>query len=998
MRRDEFLAKLDHVERAGAGYTAKCPAHDDGSRNSLSVCESGTGAILIHCFAGCSVEAIVAAKGLAMRDLFDMPNDGPRGPTRMAKDPPTDDGGGLTLKAYAAAKALPIASVKGWGVVETSSVPPYTPCLKVPYHDVDGNVAAVRWRLALTGPGRFKWRKGDSPCLYGLDRLAEIRRRGSVVLVEGESDVHTCWHHHVPALGVPGAKSWQEEWAEHLDGLETIYVVIEPDTGGTAMRTWLATSRIRDRVRLLSCTPYKDPSEMHLKHPDAFDTVWQLAVDTARPFAAIAAEDAAAREAAAAQACGPLARASQILPLAAAAVGALGVVRERRAVKLLTLAVVSRLLEKPVSVVLKGPSAAGKSFIVEQVLLLFPPSAAYALTAMSEHLLAYDDEPLAHRMFVLYEAAGLRSDFASYLVRSLLSEGRLRYKTVEKTKQGLRPRLIEREGPTGLIVTTTLVRLHPENETRVLSVPVTDTQEQTAAVLKGLAADGRPPVDVATWHALHDWLALGERRVVVPFTKALVGLIPPLAVRLRRDIPQLLALVKAHALLHRATRLRDDAGRIVATLADYGAVRPLVEPLIASGVGATVAVTVRETVEAVATLGPGEVTVRQVADALELDKSAALRRVQRAINEGYLINREDRRGRPARLELGDSLPEDTPVLPHLRDLRRALREEGEEEASPDERLHPCNPTEKPNADGHQGVVAGDAGCKSSPANPSDDGGVVATVANATAPPPATENPNTDAGGRDGCTVAHGCGGITPSPSPPWAGSTVEDMRRLVFPAAWAAGFPCLQLRPGLAVVGDEDAWRKFTATAPTEDLEAAHRALARGAYGAEPPSAPAAPAADRASAAAADDRTAAAAGAARAHARRVAATGGPPKQKQRYAPIFTCAEAEHDAGDDAGKQEPTTGSRTASSSTSTSRKRSKNKSPTRAERPLWKRLPPPELDDDEAQIWANAARHIDPQGDDEDESVANPHERQAWLAHLERLDEVAAHRRARSGP
>jgi hypothetical protein len=72
---------------------------------------------------------------------------------------------------------------------------------------------------------------------------------------------------------------------------------------------------------------------------------------------------------------------------------------------------------------------------------------------------------LQHRFLVLYEAAGLKSDFASYLIRSLLSEGRVRYSTVEKTPNGLEPRLIEREGPTGLIVTTTAVALHPENET-----------------------------------------------------------------------------------------------------------------------------------------------------------------------------------------------------------------------------------------------------------------------------------------------------------------------------------------------------------------------------------------------------------------------------------------------------------------------------------------------------------------------------------------------------
>ena len=43
----------------------------------------------------------------------------------------------------------------------------------------------------------------------------------------------------------------------------------------------------------------------------------------------------------------------------------------------------------------------------------------------------------------------MSGDFATYLMRSLLSEGRVRYETVESTPQGIRPRLIEREGHTG---------------------------------------------------------------------------------------------------------------------------------------------------------------------------------------------------------------------------------------------------------------------------------------------------------------------------------------------------------------------------------------------------------------------------------------------------------------------------------------------------------------------------------------------------------------------
>jgi hypothetical protein len=102
------------------------------------------------------------------------------------------------------------------------------------------------------------------------------------------------------------------------------------------------------------------------------------------------------------------------------------------------------------------------------------------------------------------------------------------------------------------------------------------------------------------------WLATGERRVTIPFAPMLAGLIPPVAVRLRRDFKLLLTLIRAHALLHRATRDRDDQGRIIAAVADYAAVRVLVEKLFSDGIEATVPATVRETVAAVgACVGDG---------------------------------------------------------------------------------------------------------------------------------------------------------------------------------------------------------------------------------------------------------------------------------------------------------------------------------------------------------------------------------------------------------
>jgi hypothetical protein len=48
---------------------ARCPAHKDRNR-SLSVREFDSGAVGLKCFAGCTVEEVVRAAGLAMEDLF----------------------------------------------------------------------------------------------------------------------------------------------------------------------------------------------------------------------------------------------------------------------------------------------------------------------------------------------------------------------------------------------------------------------------------------------------------------------------------------------------------------------------------------------------------------------------------------------------------------------------------------------------------------------------------------------------------------------------------------------------------------------------------------------------------------------------------------------------------------------------------------------------------------------------------------------------------------
>lgn len=383
--------------------------------------------------------------------------------------------------------------------------------------------------------------------------------------------------------------------------------------------------------------------------------------------------------------CGRIRTAGSILDLFVESISGAGVVGEDRLVSVLYLCVSSRFSDRPVSVVVKGPSSAGKSYTVDRTLDYFPASAYYLLTGMSEHALAYLKEPLSHRFLVLCEAAGMSGDTASYFLRSLLSEGFIRYVVVEKTKNGLEPKTITVEGPTGVIITTTALNLHPENETRLLSVPATDTPAQTASVLMSLACeDGDDAHDLDEWHAFQEWLSGAEHRVTIPYARRLAELVPPVAVRLRRDFATILNLIRAHAVLHQETRERDGDGCVVATVDDYAVVRGLVADLVADEVQAAVPETVRETVAAVRELVTAEeasVSYKHVGERLGLDKSSASRRCRQAVVAGYLKNLETRRGFPAQLVLGEPMPAEREVFPAPERLHGCTVNQGGNKAS-----------------------------------------------------------------------------------------------------------------------------------------------------------------------------------------------------------------------------------------------------------------------------------------------------------------------------
>ena len=69
---DTFLSRFPKVLRSGGQAMVQCPSHEDKTA-SLGVTEGADGRVLLKCFAGCPTDAIVAAMGLSLSDLFDAP-------------------------------------------------------------------------------------------------------------------------------------------------------------------------------------------------------------------------------------------------------------------------------------------------------------------------------------------------------------------------------------------------------------------------------------------------------------------------------------------------------------------------------------------------------------------------------------------------------------------------------------------------------------------------------------------------------------------------------------------------------------------------------------------------------------------------------------------------------------------------------------------------------------------------------------------------------------
>jgi len=363
-----------------------------------------------------------------------------------------------------------------------------------------------------------------------------------------------------------------------------------------------------------------------------------------------------------------------------------GVAGERKNVCLLYLALTSRLLDEPISITIKGDPSAGKSYVLSHVLWLFPRDAYWELTGMSQQALIYTERNFAHRTIVIMERPGMGK--ADYHIRTLQSEGRIAFETVEKGPHGKqRNRTIEKEGPTNFISTTIEAVGDVQNETRHWTLMADESPEQTARVLKmqGKKLQGRVPSRsgaVALKVAQAMQYLLEPKRVVIPYGDWLSDRMPTEPLRIRRDFGRLGAAIQAMALLHQYQRDEDEEGMLVATVADYAMVRPLLADTFGSSLDNMTPKTlelvkvVREIYEekrAHALWDSVHVTVYDIQKRTGRGQTSITERLGSAIEEGHLQNvGGGRRGQGWKLVPGYAKSIGESILPTVDDLAEAF--------------------------------------------------------------------------------------------------------------------------------------------------------------------------------------------------------------------------------------------------------------------------------------------------------------------------------------
>jgi len=161
-----------------------------------------------------------------------------------------------------------------------------------------------------------------------------------------------------------------------------------------------------------------------------------------------------------------------------------GLVGERANKLLCYLAMTSRKLEKPLSVLVLSSSGAGKTALQDTALQFCPPEDLVKLTSLSGKALFYKEQSsLKHKVLALEEGDGMEE--ATYALRNLISAGELTIEaTIKDLVTGKMTTMQNKvQGPVAAFITTTSPDTDAETKSRFWVTSVDESREQTQAIL-----------------------------------------------------------------------------------------------------------------------------------------------------------------------------------------------------------------------------------------------------------------------------------------------------------------------------------------------------------------------------------------------------------------------------------------------------------------------------------------------------------------------------------
>jgi hypothetical protein len=699
---EDILAKIPNVKQTGDHWIGDCPAPGHKTPTGhLTLAEAGDKA-LVTCQGGRhSYQDICQAlefDSLNYSDKNGKCTDGDisNGNTCYSVTPPsnriqntvtlikTQSVMGITVQQIAEAKRLPTEFLRTLGLTDFKYCGQIS--IKIPYYSESGSEEAMRYRTALTGENRFRWKKGSHPIPYGLNRLIQIRKQGWVLVVEGESDCWTLWHHNIPALGAPGKGIWPPAWGEYLKGLD-VFIWQEPDAEDFVLRILKSAPEAR---YIIAPQGIKDISEAHIKGLDV-----PVLIDNLKRTAQLGRELKARFDneqlRIAYNEAKYIIESEDPLRLVSNEIRNLGYGGDIKPALITYLSATSRLLAMrtgamPVHLLILGAPSSGKSYTVNVVLSLLPSEAYNIVDAGSPRVLIYDDSDLQHKVVIFSESDSLpagEDNPAASAIRNLLQDHHLHYKvTIRNQETGdFIPREIDKPGPT-VLITTGVKSLGSQLMSRMFSLEVPDSKEQLISALGAqakLEINGVRSPD-SQFKAFQAYLQLKTPwNVVVPFAAELSEAIgrTASASRILRDYQRLLSLIKTVTILRHNHRILDKQGRLISTKDDYETVRELVNDMYVdttTGINSEIRKLVGAVVELNASRGDGDsVSVTKLSKCLGISKMAASRRAHKAMAQDWIVNREQRKGFPADYITGEPMPE-AQGLPDLSILTSATEE------------------------------------------------------------------------------------------------------------------------------------------------------------------------------------------------------------------------------------------------------------------------------------------------------------------------------------